>query len=232
MKNNKINTKFKKGGKRNYFISLLILLTSFCNPEFDRDQMDLYNIYTALNNSTLTLSYSPNSQVFALNSYSEMIPIYTGTINSCSVSPSLPSGLNLSSTCLISGTPTVTQSTTTYTITAVGNNSTVNAEVLISVSTSSFSVTYNSNSFTYNTGTVVYEGANITGATASQVICTGPSPIFPTGLLLNPDCSITGTPAQSSVGFDYIIYATYNGVTLEVKINITINSSSSTGAGI
>ena len=46
-------------------------------------------------------------------------PTVTGTVTSCSAAPALPTGLGInSSTCAISGTPTVSQGATGYTITA------------------------------------------------------------------------------------------------------------------
>ena len=46
-------------------------------------------------------------------------PVYSGgAIESCLVSPTLPTGLSLSNTCAISGIPTATQDKTNYTITA------------------------------------------------------------------------------------------------------------------
>ena len=55
---------------------------------------------------------------------------------SCSISPSLPAGLSIdSSTCTISGTPTVETSNTTYTVTAVISNVTYQGSVWLSTST-------------------------------------------------------------------------------------------------
>ena len=54
---------------------------------------------------------------------------------SCVASPSLPTGLNIdSSTCTISGTPTVTTSNATYTVTAVINSVTFQTTVWLSTS--------------------------------------------------------------------------------------------------
>ena len=54
----------------------------------------------------------------------------------CSISPSLPAGLSIdSSTCTISGTPTVETSNTTYTVTAVISNVTYQGSVWLSTST-------------------------------------------------------------------------------------------------
>ncbi|MEK9730613.1 MAG: putative Ig domain-containing protein, partial [Candidatus Poseidoniales archaeon] len=58
----------------------------------------------------------------------------TGAL-SCTVSPSLPSGLSIdSSTCTISGTPTVTTSRTTYTVTANISNETYQVDIWLKTS--------------------------------------------------------------------------------------------------
>ncbi|MEC8106624.1 MAG: FG-GAP-like repeat-containing protein, partial [Candidatus Thermoplasmatota archaeon] len=59
----------------------------------------------------------------------------SGSSGTCSISPSLPTGLNLdSSTCTISGTPTAETSNTTYTVTAVISNVTYQGSVWLSTS--------------------------------------------------------------------------------------------------
>ena len=58
-----------------------------------------------------------------------------GSSGTCSISPSLPTGLNFdSSTCTISGTPTVETSNTTYTVTANISNVTYQGSVWLSTS--------------------------------------------------------------------------------------------------
>lgn len=64
------------------------------------------------------LQYPTNSLTFTVGvSIPNQTPTYVGTITSCSSSPPLPAGLNLSSNCEITGTPTTTQSMIQYTIT-------------------------------------------------------------------------------------------------------------------
>ena len=58
-----------------------------------------------------------------------------GVIKTCSVSPSLPSGLKLSNDCSISGTPTVNQSLKTYTITGKNAKGEDSATIEIEVTT-------------------------------------------------------------------------------------------------
>ena len=64
-----------------------------------------------------------------------------GSIVSCSVSPSLPTGLSLSNTCTLSGTPTVASSAATYTITATNTGGSDTATFSLTVQASGGSLT-------------------------------------------------------------------------------------------
>jgi hypothetical protein len=61
-------------------------------------------------------------------------PSMSGTADSCNSSPALPTGLSLSSTCIISGTPTVLQAATLYTITATNAFGSTNTTISIKIS--------------------------------------------------------------------------------------------------
>ena len=81
------------------------------------------------------LSYFGSPFVFTKAiAISSKTPTYTGTIASCAITPPLPSGLNFNtSTCVISGTPTVIQSATSYTITASNNGGSVITGIVLNV---------------------------------------------------------------------------------------------------
>lgn len=82
--------------------------------------------------SAPTISFSGSPFSFPLNSVITAItPTVTGTITSCSISPTLPIGLTLSATCSITGTPTVLKPSTNYTITATGPTGTATAIITI-----------------------------------------------------------------------------------------------------
>ncbi|MBK7057241.1 MAG: putative Ig domain-containing protein [Leptospiraceae bacterium] len=62
-------------------------------------------------------------------------PVYSGgAIESCAASPTLPSGLSLSNTCAISGTPTATQDRKNYTVTATNAKGSTQTTISIIVS--------------------------------------------------------------------------------------------------
>jgi len=80
------------------------------------------------------LVYANNPFTFAENvAIINEIPTITGTPSSCSSSPSLPMGLSLSSSCVISGTPSALQAATNYTITASNSFGSTIANISISI---------------------------------------------------------------------------------------------------
>ncbi|MEM7179612.1 MAG: putative Ig domain-containing protein [Spirochaetota bacterium] len=82
-----------------------------------------------------TFSYSASFYGFLQGSaITSQTPTIVGTINSCTVSPSLPTGLSLdSTTCTISGTPTTSQTSTSYTITASNSVGSLSTTISIQI---------------------------------------------------------------------------------------------------
>ncbi len=90
-----------------------------------------------------SLTYALSQYVFPTNTaITALLPTVTGTMTSCAVTPSLPTGLVFdTTTCSITGTPTTQTGPTTYTISATGTtgNATANISIRIS-STTAFRV--------------------------------------------------------------------------------------------
>lgn len=93
------------------------------------------NTYTSSSSSfTPTLSYSISSYVSYIGE-SVSITATSSNVSSCTVSPSLPSGLTLNgTTCNITGNPTSSSSTATYTITAKNGNNSVSSTLSLTIS--------------------------------------------------------------------------------------------------
>ncbi|MGB0377747.1 MAG: Ig domain-containing protein, partial [Poseidonia sp.] len=108
-----------------------------------------------------SITFTPSSLILATGA--AMTPITAsnsgGSIVSCSVSPSLPSGLSLSNTCTLSGTPTVASSAATYTITATNTGGSDTATFSLTVQASGGTLTI---SPTSREGSVNSALANIT----------------------------------------------------------------------
>jgi len=113
---------------------------------------------TCVNNPVTTppsaLTYSANTYTFTNGTtITTSTPTVTGTITSCTVTPALPTGLSLNATtCAISGTPTVNQSATTYTITASNSGGSTTANITIQV------IAVQSNSYPWGTFTDMGNG--------------------------------------------------------------------------
>ncbi|WP_244422316.1 putative Ig domain-containing protein [Bradyrhizobium sp. ORS 285] len=152
-----------------------------------------------------------------------------GTLNyTYSISPSLPSGLTLSaSTGAITGTPTATSGSQTYTITVTDANSAtasntftlaVNGAVTATQSVASKILTRNqpATNFTPVTG-----GGGTTSLTYSV------SPSLPAGLSLSSSTgAITGTPTATSGATTYTITVTdANNATASNTFSLTVNSA-------
>ena len=150
--------------------------------------------------SAPAISYSPN--VFDLTqniAMSTVTPTVAGTVTSWSISPSLPTGLSLSSSNgAISGTPTAISSTTNYTITATNSAGNDTATVTITVSEPLPVIAYSPNSFTLSVGTAMTSVSPTlygTGTVDSYSI----SPSLPAGLSIGSTTgTIGGTPTAVS----------------------------------
>lgn len=173
------------------------------------------------------ISYSPSTNVLAVNKFMTLSPINTGDAAlSWSISPNLATntGLQFSTgTGVISGTPTISSAATNYTVSAtnsagtgtfVVNISTVNAPV----------ISYNPASYIFNTGVVSTTSAPIsTGGLPSGYTITGS---LPAGLSFNTSTGvISGTPTATSLPVSYPVTAT-NGVgSSTASVTITVNAS-------
>ncbi len=170
------------------------------------------------------LSYAGNPFTFTKNtSVGTINPTVTGTVTGCNASPTLPTGLSISATCVITGTPTALQTTgVNYTITAsnTGGSTTANINITINdVAPSALS--YAGTPFTFTeyqaitTATPTSSGGAITNCTSA--------PGLPAGLSLNTStCAISGTPTTVQGATAYTITASNSGGSTTANINITV----------
>src|SRR6185437_5081593 len=123
-----------------------------------------------------------------------------GPITSCSISPVLPTGLSISNSCQISGTPTVSSSSTNYTVTAsnsAGNSSaTINITVDVPPNPPNLSYTAPA-TYTYSTnGSAISPPIDaLNPSPAGAPTSCAVSPTLPTGLSVNvvgSTCEISG----------------------------------------
>ena len=131
-----------------------------------------------------------------------------GTIASYAISPAAPAVITFNtSTGLLSGTPTSTQSATTYTITATNVTGSATATFTLTVSSSTPSFTFSSNTETkvVTTALVGYTISS-TGAAITSYSLVG---TLPSGLNFSTSNGrITGTPTETRTATTYTIIGT------------------------
>jgi len=156
-----------------------------------------------------SITYSSATYSFNLNSPDSTTGIPTNTafaITGCTVSPSLPTGLSISTTtCAISGTPTVVTAAADYTITpsnAIGLGTT--RVINLTIANVPPSIAYSSATYVFSWNTASSSGAltNTGGAITGCRV----SPTLPTSLSLSAStCIISGTPTVARAAANYTI---------------------------
>jgi len=175
--------------------------------------------------STLTLTYIGSPYTYTVNTPIVNTPTVTGSITSCSVSPSLPAGLSLDvTTCAISGTPSVAQAATVYTITASNTTTSVITTISILINSDPPSgLTYTGSPYTYTLNTPI---PTKTPSFVGTVSSCSVSPALPTGLSISATtCAISGTPTVTQAATNYTITASNSFGSTTATISITVNAT-------
>ena len=150
-----------------------------------------------------------------------------GAIVSCSVSPALPNGMLLSSTCELSGTPTVAATNASYTITATNTGGSDSASIYIEVLNSGGTLTVTP---THSTGSVNATLASIAASYShSLTIPSWTSGVTNTSVEINNSASVAGTAIAAWDNGNLAIAWTrpiYGGTTQHVLALSTYDGSS------
>ena len=176
--------------------------------------------------SPSSLSYSPNAFVetrdTAMSAASPTIS--GGAVVSWTISPTLPTGITIdSSTGIISGTPTIISSLTTYTITATNTGGSTTATIDITVNDIiPSSVAYSPSSHVLTKGTAMTPVTPT--STGGPVVSWSILPALPAGLNIDSSTGeISGTPTALSTLTTYTITATNTGGSATTNVDITVN---------
>lgn len=171
------------------------------------------------------LNYPGSPFIFTINTdIGEIIPLVSGSINSCLSSPALPQGMQLrQEDCALTGAPTTLQNASTYRIKASNLIGSTETEIVITVNDSPpSSLVYSSSPFIFTINTTI--PVQIPSYIGTITNCIS-NPAFPTGLSLSPtDCSINGTPTINVSSLSFTITASNSFGSTSVDILITVNN--------
>lgn len=170
------------------------------------------------------LTYSPNSleasvgHVFTSASPSNA----GGTITQFDSSPPLPSGLTLSATGAIVGTPTTRTPQATYTITASNNGGSTSTTITLRVIAPPDGLNYQPSFAVYTKGVTITP--SVPTHTGGSIDNYSVSPTLPAGLTLDPvSGTISGTPSNLMVdAATYVVTATNVDGTATVTLTIRV----------
>jgi hypothetical protein len=148
-------------------------------------------------------------------------------ITSCSITPSLPVGLTLSSTCVVSGTPSVISwPADHYIVTAKNSGGSSSASVIIGVR----AIKPTMNMLTsglfqhYVMDQPIASAFTMVDQWSDPVISTSVSPALPAGLTLDANGTVYGTPTEEVHGQDYKFTVSNSGGVSAWVQNITVRS--------
>ena len=175
------------------------------------------------NPNTLTLTRGVTMPALDINNTG-------GAITTCSPSPSLPSGLSISNSCQITGTPSSVLSSTTYTITASNSGGSDSTTITIQVNdVPPNTIIYNPHNMSLVRNTAM--SANTPSVSGGSVTTWAISPALPSGLTFSTNSGlISGTPStlQTSAQL-YTVWANNSGGSASTTINITILEQAPSG---
>ena len=168
----------------------------------------------------VTLSYSPENLTLTRDDpMIDLVPTYTGVVNNWTIVPTLPSGLNFSNG-VISGTPEINMTRTTYTVWATNTGGSSSHTINITINEPLGVLTYDPSNLTLTRDLAMLTlEPNLTrGVPSSWTI----EPELPEGLVFN-NGFISGTPTVNMTHTVYTILATHSGGSASANITITVN---------
>jgi len=171
------------------------------------------------------ISYTPSINVYILNTaITPLTPANTGgAAVTWAISPGLPAGLSFDTTTgIISGTPTVLSSITTYTVTATnaGGSGSTTVKITVNPLPPVISYTPSTNVYVILNGITPLTPVNTGGTAVSYSI----SPGLPLGLSFNTSTGvISGLPALISGMTTYTITATNTGGSGSTTVNLKVD---------
>ena len=182
---------------------------SWTTSTIDYNMTQLYAVYAADMDDDGDLDIVSADMADDTIAWYENVPVTLTDITgaSCSISPSLPAGLSIdSSTCTISGTPTVETSNTTYTVTAVISGVTHQGSVRLSTCCTPALAVGGAHLGLGEAMTPITLDSLNTTLDSSQPVSWRIEPALPAGMNIS-NGTISGTPSVYALNQTYTVYA-------------------------
>lgn len=179
-------------------------------------------------NSTIAapsgLSYPTMQALTVGQQMSSATPTVSGTVGSYSISPALPAGLSLdANTGIISGTPTATAVSATYTVTASNSGGSTTAGVTFAVNDAPPVPLYPKTTLKFMKGVPVTAITPTNGGGPNVVWSIHPT--LPPGLTFDISSgSIGGTPTDVSSAAPYVVTAQNSGGDVTANLTVSVES--------
>ena len=174
-----------------------------------------------------TASLSPSSQSHVLTKDAIAGAILQnltgGVVATWAIHPALPTGMHFNTgNGTITGTPSVNQTSTTYTIYANNSGGDVTSTLTLTINEPIAVLSPASQSHTFTKDAVA--GAILQNLSGGVVATWAIHPALPTGMHFNTgNGTITGTPSVNQTSTTYTIYANNSGGDASSTVSITIN---------
>ena len=189
-------------------------------------------ISITVNDIAPSVTYNPNTLTLTRGVTMSALDINNtgGAITTCSPSPSLPSGLSISNSCQITGTPNSVLSSTTFTITASNSGGSDSTTITIQVNdVPPNTIIYNPHNMSLVRNTAM--SANTPSVSGGSVTAWAISPALPSGLTFSTNSGlISGTPSTLQTTAQlYTVWANNSGGSASTTVNITILEQAPSG---
>jgi len=171
-----------------------------------------------------SVTYTPSVVSVVKNSAMNTLnPTNVGSpATSWQINPSLPSGLSLSASGVISGTPTIASVSTSYTVSATNAAGTSTTTVTIEVTDNAVaaSISYSPSTYSLTLNQVINTiSPTVSGTFPSWTV----APALPIGLTLNAqNGKISGTPQEETASASYTVTATNAAGSVNTSITISV----------
>ena len=169
-----------------------------------------------------SISYATVAPLALDGAITPITPTVAGSFTAWSISPSLPTGLVFNTqTGVITGTPSVLSSATTYTVSATASGASTSTTVSISVIANAPVISYSSNAYTFvKNVAITSQSPTNTGSPATTWRI---SPALPAGLSFNGSTGlISGAATAASTSTSYTVTATNTAGSGSTTFSITV----------